>query len=642
MAGVLDTIRANRETAMRIAEKVGAVKTRGMLQDAERELVGRLANLSGTGTFTEARLRTTLVQIREVLRGTILPGMQGIAIQGAEQAAGVAATGTIDYLNAAERAYKGIGVQELAIDEASVMDAAVVGARASVLRRLSSPGPPAEGADAEPHPARVGILRRYGMNVIGHFEKVLRTNILARTSFEDTRQQIINASPFLQQAPAYWSERIVRTECLVGETLISGAVVRAVFRRWYEGDVVEIVTKRGRKFTTTPNHPMLTTRTWVHAEMLRPGDDLVCYRGKQDSHSAGDEDVTTRPTTIREVFDSLATVGIRERRPTTQVDFHGDGMDGDVDVFRPNGALRIGSFAPIYKPLAQELFTPTDMVRSSFCTTCRRLLSIQKQACHCRRTRCDSGLVKSVNDGVLVATKFLGECLGTLARLVAIDDFLGGQLCPVSGMSNRLEAIRSSGRSISNDANLVHEASDGTRGDPQLNGDGIGAQSGEVELDSVVSAQRRSFTGHVFNLETPYGYYAINGAYTGNTMGAYNKANFEATKAADEQLGDLVKILCATFDNRTASDSYACHGEIRRPDEAFETWFGLMQHPPNRPNDREIVITHRKSWPIPKALTWRSEGEIASAWKREKRKGAMPPRPLMTTVPIGEFGRGDE
>jgi len=121
-------------------------------------------------------------------------------------------------------------------------------------------------------------------------------------------------------------------------------------------------------------------------------------------------------------------------------------------------------------------------------------------------------------------------------------------------------------------------------------------------------------------------------------MGAYNRASWEANREADDQLGDMVKILSATFDDRTGSDSIAIHGQIRLPDEAFESWFGLYQHPPNRPNDREIVVPHRISWPIPPYLKWRADEEIAKRWEMEKRAGKPPDRPLMTTVPIGQFG----
>mgnify|MGYP006317848819 CR=1 FL=1 len=121
-------------------------------------------------------------------------------------------------------------------------------------------------------------------------------------------------------------------------------------------------------------------------------------------------------------------------------------------------------------------------------------------------------------------------------------------------------------------------------------------------------------------------------------MNSYNAAGDEATQEANEQLGDMVKILSATFDDRTGSDSYAVHGQIRRTEELFDTWYGQMQHPPARPNDREIVVPHRISWPLPPYLMPRSRGEVVARWKKEKRKGAPPPTPENTTVPRNRFG----
>ncbi len=122
-------------------------------------------------------------------------------------------------------------------------------------------------------------------------------------------------------------------------------------------------------------------------------------------------------------------------------------------------------------------------------------------------------------------------------------------------------------------------------------------------------------------------------------MGAYNRATWEATKEANEQLGDLVRILAATFDDRTGWDSYQVHGQIRRSNEAFQWAGGLYQHPPNRPNDREIIVPHRISWPIPGYLKWKSDGEVAARYYQQRKSGSPGPRPLMTTVPLSEFGK---
>lgn len=124
--------------------------------------------------------------------------------------------------------------------------------------------------------------------------------------------------------------------------------------------------------------------------------------------------------------------------------------------------------------------------------------------------------------------------------------------------------------------------------------------------------------------------------------GAHNRAAFEAIKEADAQLGDMVKIMSCVFDERTGSDSYSCHGQIRRLEEPFETWYGPCMHPPDRPNDRGVLTSHRLVWPIPPYLAWRDDAEVAKAWAREhgpKSKAKMPPRPVMTTVPLSDFAR---
>lgn len=123
------------------------------------------------------------------------------------------------------------------------------------------------------------------------------------------------------------------------------------------------------------------------------------------------------------------------------------------------------------------------------------------------------------------------------------------------------------------------------------------------------------------------------------TMAASNASAQLGMKAADQELGDMVKILSAVFDDRTASDSYATHGQIRRVNEPFVTWYGPIQYPPDRPNDRGTTIPHRVSWPIPPSLAWRSYAEVAAAWKREGRRGSPPPPPRpMTTIDLEKFG----
>lgn len=324
---------ANKEASRRLVRQVGDVRARKILAEAQRQLEARLrAMRAGTGTFSETQAQATLGQVKNVL-SDLTPKIRKTIVRGAEEGAELAGDGLVRYLNAAEEQFAGAG-SSLALDEAAVMDAAAVGARASVLRRLASAGTPARGAEATPHRAKRGILERYGLSVVEKFEETIQAGLVAKSSFADMRARIIDQSPFLQGAPAHWAERIVRTE----------------------------------------------------------------------------------------------------------------------------------------------------------------------------------------------------------------------------------------------------------------------------------------------------------------VMGGLNRASWEANREADDQLGDVCKILAATFDDRTAADSFAVHGQIRRPEEAFDTWFGPMQHPPSRPNDREVVVTHRVSWPIPPFLLPRDPSQVMARWVAEGRKTRMPPIPNRSSIDIRLFG----
>lgn len=122
--------------------------------------------------------------------------------------------------------------------------------------------------------------------------------------------------------------------------------------------------------------------------------------------------------------------------------------------------------------------------------------------------------------------------------------------------------------------------------------------------------------------------------------GAYSRSAWEGIRQADEEIGGMVKIISSVFDERTGADSYAVHGQIRRPEEAFESWYGMFQHPPDRPNDRGIVVPHNMRWNLPAYLQPRDPAEVAARWASEGHKQAMPELPQQSTVDTALFGSG--
>lgn len=328
-----------RREAVHASTVVGRQRLAKLLAQAEADLRKRLAAVPrsaggpGRDSFTGAQMRVALRQIEDATK-LLVGGLKGVVVGQAVGVADASAGQVVEYLEKAERAFRG-SARPLRLDEATILDRARSGVESSVLRRLGSSGGPEEGAAPEAHRAKPGILQRYGMSVVGHFEEVLRVGMVARKPWAEIRADLTAASPFLQGAPAHWAERIVRTE----------------------------------------------------------------------------------------------------------------------------------------------------------------------------------------------------------------------------------------------------------------------------------------------------------------TMGAANRAGWEGIRAADEQLKDMCKVLAATFDDRTGWDSFQVHGQIRRPNEPFEWADGSYMHPPNRPNDREVVVPHRVAWPIPPQLAQRGDAEVLAAWKRAGRKGSPPPRTwARSTIPLARFG----
>ena len=329
-----DLLAQSRGDAQNLVATMGMKQARALMIDAQKDLQRRLKAVKPgmDGSFTQVQLRASLKQVTLVL-GQLQPKMKGLILDVGEQAASRSAQNSLTYLQTADKMFRGTGEAPMAIREASYFDAATQGARSSILARIASSGEPVKNADDTPHRAKLGVLDRYGLETIDHFEKVFRIGMIAKKSAREMRDDITEQSDFLRGAPAYWATRIVRTEC----------------------------------------------------------------------------------------------------------------------------------------------------------------------------------------------------------------------------------------------------------------------------------------------------------------ASSYNRAGYEAIRETNEQLGDMLKVQSAVFDDRTASDSYSTHGQIRLPEEPFETWYGEMQHPPDRPNDRGIVVPHRKSWAWPEYLIWRTDDEVAERWAAEGHKGEPPERPLMTTVDLDEL-----
>lgn len=131
------------------------------------------------------------------------------------------------------------------------------------------------------------------------------------------------------------------SNCVVGDTRVSGNGLLASMRREYQGALVNIVTAKGRKLTITPNHPILTTCGWKRAGELVEGDGLLCAPFSH-WHGGSVPNENDAPPSADELFKAarFADSAVFDSMPAATKDFYSEMFpDCDVNVISPNGLL---------------------------------------------------------------------------------------------------------------------------------------------------------------------------------------------------------------------------------------------------------------------------------------------------------------
>lgn len=328
---------------------------------------------------------------------------------------------------------------------------------------------------------------------------------------------------------------IARTECLPPDTLVDGAVIRAVFRRWYEGDLIKIKTCDGRSFSATPNHPMFTKRGWIGAGQIKDGDYLICDLGQKNISQ--NSYVNNSPTTIGEIYNTLSTIGIMERNFCLPVDFHGDGQKGQINIFRSHRALPIGDFAPLFEPIVKSILSPSNMVRAPLCSFCGCLLAINQASCICDGAQNYSFFFQTISNLLNSRIKEITQRIKRFPSKISLFNYITRQIMAELVMLTPkfIEEFASS-TAASHNPSFPYAGGDTIYSNSKLFGNLNNAHTTQVKLDMVQSISVTRYEGHIFNLETPFGYFTIsNGLFTGNTIMAHNQgalAGYVTAKAA--------------------------------------------------------------------------------------------------------------
>lgn len=334
--------------------------------------------------------------------------------------------------------------------------------------------------------------------------------------------------------------------CVLPGAVVSGPRALASTTRWFEGEVVDIETVDGRRLSVTPNHPILTPHGWVPAGLLREGDDVVGGSVGESPSGGRRPDDHQVPALIEDVAQTLggATSVQAVRVPTAAEDFHGDGAGSDVHVVRTHRLLRDDVQPTLAELPGQPSFMIGDMGLESFAgegglgLLLDRFLPTADGIMRGERVapvllggpsehHGAVGLnhaanghtcgLQAVADGGARDAVRLCERLDGLASFVSLDDLFGRQRALGQHGGRRTAGASLMGRdAITPKATVNQNALESSLAYPMPSRDSLAAFAGDVVTDRILHIGRRSWSGHVYNLQTDTGWFLANGILTHN------------------------------------------------------------------------------------------------------------------------------
>lgn len=271
--------------------------------------------------------------------------------------------------------------------------------------------------------------------------------------------------------------------CFVGDMgVATDSEIQRSYKHEYKGELVTIETAGGIKFTCTPNHPILTPRGWISANLFNEGDD-ICVTFIGDSHSSGRNPHINHGFTRFDTIHEFMNESGGKRTCALGVNFHGDIATSDVEIVTLKGLLRKDRNTGEFEHKNELGLKNTDKSRFGKSVFMQHLGSI---------FRTSFSHICSINKSL----PFLRGCLRH-TKVHRFGSVSGSNVCITKYTIDNLPAttmIRSK---------LL---------------DGL---SGKVFVDNVISVNKISGSAHVYNLQTENGYYFVNSIIP-NSGGTYN------------------------------------------------------------------------------------------------------------------------
>lgn len=324
--------------------------------------------------------------------------------------------------------------------------------------------------------------------------------------------------------------------CFPGSTKVNGfPAMEKFYRRWYSGELTEIICDDGVVLSATPNHPILTPEGMQAISLFNEGDYVL---GKPlNTGGIVDNKGQRLVPTFEQIFRALNFAGIRRdvaRGFSGQ--FHGDGADGEVDIISTNCLLVDKVDPPIVEKLHKLGLSDTDMhLMHAFLASNRSFFESNFGGWRLRSNVGRAQLSVSIALRHLTPFEFLrfasasrfDACFNeSLPDSRSVNPYLfGNSIFAFSVLIHGDYAINVQGEAINSRSTLPFGGiyassnkmlSNSLFADTETRGNTFDSCALTVKPKRIIKMRQRKFSGHIYNLQTISGYYTANSIESSN------------------------------------------------------------------------------------------------------------------------------
>jgi len=331
--------------------------------------------------------------------------------------------------------------------------------------------------------------------------------------------------------------------------LIESSSPDALVTSYHNGDIVIIHTASGKFLPVTPQHPILTDRGWVAAKFIKKGDNVVSNAiGERVSNNVS-PNKNNIPTVVEKIPGSFDMVRLG-RVPASAKNLYSNREDGEVDVIFTNRLLWNSYDTAIKQQIKKKLFGSRNISLASFNSFSRitkmfirEFLSSSPLLGVSNRSFLFSdsslGLKQHISFGLSSASdviidkdsfdnlpgnvELLGNSPFSNSGLVKRDNFSFGHSDFIPNISGQFDTFnfRNFGFTPKETVSLEIIRQGLLASVPAGSGN-LATIAGEVVFDSVIDVGIRSFSGHVYSLQTEEMWYSSNNIISHNCTAIAN------------------------------------------------------------------------------------------------------------------------